>query len=270
MRVVGVAGAAIGVTDVTYACTYAEAVKETGMPGVVRPQRRLVAWHQFHPVPLVGALEDFGVGVGVGTHQFQVVGDVRCGFEFDAAYFQFTNLAGDVVLRNRNVLLAQIKCRSGQQSTAARWHVLHAHFGLLAFSRFERAGSVDISTHRWLERFGVGDVWSDPRIEHVAQAGVAAESLVALGVGGIVLIIELRCGVDPVFTTTQGQAPFIQRDLILSVKAGLVSLLVVVIEGGVGNVGEIHAANRVDHVARRRTAFQPFVVGVGALVIQAQ
>ncbi|MCY1330380.1 hypothetical protein D9M69_160120 [compost metagenome] len=75
----------------------------------------------------------------------------------------------------------------------------------------------------------------------------------------------------PVFTAAEGQAPVVQGDLVLDVEAGLVGLLVEVLQGEVGDTGHVRSVDRIVHVDRRYPhAIEPAVVGVGALVVEAQ
>ncbi|MCY1293042.1 hypothetical protein D9M70_422870 [compost metagenome] len=75
----------------------------------------------------------------------------------------------------------------------------------------------------------------------------------------------------PVLAAAEGQAPVVQGDLVLDVEAGLLGLLVVVLQGEVGDVGQVGAVDRVVDVDRwHAEAVQPAVVGVGALVVEAE
>ncbi|MNJ71731.1 hypothetical protein D3C77_683060 [compost metagenome] len=69
----------------------------------------------------------------------------------------------------------------------------------------------------------------------------------------------------PVFTTTEGQAPVVQGDLVLNIKAGLIGFLRIVVHGEVVDVREIQAIGWLDHVAWWHAVAQavvPLVVGV--------
>ncbi|MNF69646.1 hypothetical protein D3C84_515340 [compost metagenome] len=141
---------------------------------------------------------------------------------------------------------------------------------MLAFGRLERLGRRGDGIAGRLERFGVGQVRHEARVEHVADRRVAAEVLVAFGVGGIALVEERGTGVDPVFTTAEGQAPLAEGHLVLDVQAGLLGLLFVVIEGcGACRTLDRQAIDRVVDVDARRGAEDREVVGGVALVVQA-
>ncbi|MNJ01081.1 hypothetical protein D3C73_1606010 [compost metagenome] len=60
-----------------------------------------------------GTFGDFAVVVGVRTDQFEIVGNVAAGFQFQAAYPDFTHLTGDVVFGDRQVFLSQVEHGSG-------------------------------------------------------------------------------------------------------------------------------------------------------------
>ncbi len=101
---------------------------------------------------------------------------------------------------------------------------------------------------------------------------VTAEALVALGVGGVVLIVEGSPGVYPVLTPAKRQAPVVEGHLVLDVEAGLLSFLSVVIHGEVLDFGEVLAVHRAIEVDGRNPsrAPQPAGIGIGTLVVQAQ
>ncbi|MNM77839.1 hypothetical protein D3C81_897090 [compost metagenome] len=74
----------------------------------------------------------------------------------------------------------------------------------------------------------------------------------------------------PVFTTAEGQAPLVEGHLILDVQTGLVGLLVIVIKRrGAWWTGDRQAIDRVVDVDGRCAAKDRGVVGVAALVVQA-
>ncbi|MNP14797.1 hypothetical protein D3C76_1071330 [compost metagenome] len=74
----------------------------------------------------------------------------------------------------------------------------------------------------------------------------------------------------PVFTTTQGQAPLIQCHLILDVQAGLVGLLIVVVERRrTWRTDDWLAVDRVVDVGGQAVTENRGVVGVGTLVVEA-
>ena len=74
---------------------------------------------------------------------------------------------------------------------------------------------------------------------------------------------------QPVLTPAQGQTPVIQRHLVLQVQAGVVGFLVVIVVGGVVDVAEVLPVDRVDDVTDRGRAVLPFVMGIDALMIEA-
>lgn len=211
--------------------------------------RRLPAYWPFH----------FGVGVAIGADHLQVVGDVAGGFQFYPGDLHFARLRSDrraaYVLRHADVLLAQVIDRGGEQRVGAHRLVLHTDFPLLAFGRLQRTGAVHIGASGGLERLRIGDVGRHAIVEDVAERRVAAELLVAAGIGGVALVVEGGPGVHPVLATAEGQAPIVEGDLVLDVEAGLVGLLLVVVEGRrTIRFDDRLAVDRVVDVARRRAA----------------
>ncbi|MNI27884.1 hypothetical protein D3C73_816400 [compost metagenome] len=272
----GVGLVAVGVAGVANAAAHAETVQHAVVPGVVGPQRSLLIRHQLQAVAFESAILHFGLGQGVGRDHLEVFGHVGNGFQLQALDLHFTGLAGDIDAGrigrgDRNVFLGQVVDRRAQQGIAARWLVLDAQFPLFAFSRLERIGRRCGGVAGWLERFGVRQVRHDAVVEHVADRRVAAEVGIAFGVGGIALVEELGAGVDPVFAAAQGQAPLVEGQLILDVEAGLIGLLVVVIKRvGAWWTHDRLAINRVVDVGGQAIAEDRGVVGVAALVIEAE
>ncbi|MNK80840.1 hypothetical protein D3C87_1005710 [compost metagenome] len=271
----GIGLVAVGVAGVTHATANAEAVEDAGVPGVIGPQRRLLVRHQLQAIALVDAILHFGFGQGVGSDDFQVVGDVGNRFQLEAFDFHFAGLTGDrdVVDEgvDRDVLLGEVVHGGGQQGFTARWLVLDAQFPLLAFGRFERTRRGSVGTRGRLEGFGVRQVRHETVVEDITERCVAAEGLVTLGVGGIALVDELCAGVHPVFTAAEGQAPLVEGHLVLNVQAGLVGFLVVIVKRRRARwTYDWLAVDRGDHVGGQTVAEDRGVVGVAALMIQAQ
>ncbi|MCY1407736.1 hypothetical protein D9M71_230440 [compost metagenome] len=141
---------------------------------------------------------------------------------------------------------------------------------MLALGRLERVHRIRAGIAGRLEGLGIGQVRHEARVEHIADRGVGTEVGVALGIGGIALVEELGAGMHPILTSAQGQAPVVEGHLVLDIKAGLTGLLVIVVEGrGAWRTGDRQAIDRVVDVNARGTAEDRRVVGVDALVVQA-
>ena len=274
MPPIGVSGITVGVAHVAHANADPEPIQWSAVPGVVSPGSSLVARHLRHALAFLvtGAFDDFAVVVGVRAHQFEVLGHIRGSLQLQAFYAHFAYLAGDTTLGHRHVLLCQVEHSSGEQAIAAWRLVLDAQFVLLAFGRFEGIGAVDGGTGGSLERLGIGDVRRQAVIEYIAESCVTTELLVALGVGCVALIVEGGAGVHPVLTATKGQAPVVQRHLVLDIQAGLLGFLVVVVHVEVLNVREILTVDGVVDIARWHTRRAPAPAGIAvrALVVEPQ